>query len=256
METPYPDSTDLVHLYRLIHELCEMGDDAYAWRARMLSELRAMVDADMCTAYVLKTSLDPGDITPNVVLKFHQEADDSWGKYVDMGDVTRDPVTPSIMRRFGTDFTVARQELVDDAVWYSSEFFQSFARVNNWDQAIYSQVAITPPGLVDGLGIVRSVGKPAFTEAEVAIVRFVHQELARLWRRSDPLGIHQLPTRQREVLEGIRRGESRKAIAERLCLSDHTVHTHEKALFARAEVNSRGELLARLAKRVQPNLLP
>ena len=41
-----------------------------------------------------------------------------------------------------------------------------------------------------------------------------------------------------------------------MAVSEHTVHTYEKAVFARAEVNSRGELLARLAKRVQPNLLP
>jgi DNA-binding NarL/FixJ family response regulator len=58
------------------------------------------------------------------------------------------------------------------------------------------------------------------------------------------------------VLEGIRRGESRKTIAEKMGVSDHTVHSYEKALFERAKVSSRLELQAMLNKLVRPVLMP
>ncbi len=87
-------------------------------------------------------------------------------------------------------------------------------------------------------------------------MRFVHQELARLWRRPDSLGLHLLPARQREVLKGIRRGDTRRQIATAMGVTQHTVHDYEKALFEWAGVNSRGTLLAQLAKHLHPALLP
>jgi DNA-binding CsgD family transcriptional regulator len=39
-------------------------------------------------------------------------------------------------------------------------------------------------------------------------------------------------------------------------VTDHTVHAYEKALFDRAKVSSRLELLAMLAKLVRPTLMP
>ena len=251
-----PAQEDILQIYRLIHELCELGDDAYIWRARMLAELRAMTNADRAVAYVMNTSLDPSDVGPKTLLMINQELNESWEKFMQAGDWTGNPVTPSIMQRFGTDFTLVRQDLISDEVWYASDFYKNIASPADWDHSVYSQVAITPPGLVDGIGLARAVGKAPFDPSEVGIVRFLHRELARLWRRPDPIGIHTLPDRQREVLDGIRRGETRKTIADKMGVSDHTVHTYEKSLFERAAVRSRGELLARLAKLVHPNLLP
>jgi DNA-binding NarL/FixJ family response regulator len=109
---------------------------------------------------------------------------------------------------------------------------------------------------VDGIGISRPVGAPMFSPREVALLHFIHQELARLWRKHDPLDTHVLPPRQREVLQGIRRGEARKTIARRMGISSHTVHAYEKALFERANVKGRLELQAMLSKLVRPPLLP
>jgi DNA-binding NarL/FixJ family response regulator len=125
-----------------------------------------------------------------------------------------------------------------------------------FDDAIYSQVGVKVPGVVDGLSVCRRPGRPKFSRREVALVRCVHQELARLWARADPVGTHTLPPRQREVLEGIRRGESRKTIAQKMGVSSHTVHTYERTLLRHAGVASRRELLARLSEVIRPNLLP
>jgi DNA-binding NarL/FixJ family response regulator len=109
---------------------------------------------------------------------------------------------------------------------------------------------------VNGLDFMRAVGKPPFTQREANLLHHAHGELARLWRRPDPLAIHLLPDRQREVLDKIRAGKSRKAIAVEMDVSDHTIHSYEKALFDRAGVGSRGELLASLSRVIRPNLLP
>ena len=248
--------TDVQQIYRLIHELCEMGNDAYGWRGHLYSVVMPMIDAHVGAAYVMRYPVDDSDIWPRMPLAMHVGASENWQKFVEQGDLTAHPANNGVMARIGTDFTCPRQELVDDQTWNASPFRATVANPAGWDQTLISQTMLSPPGYVNGLDFMRATGKPPFTPREVNIVHYLHAELARLWRRPDPLGIHELPDRQREVLDGIRRGESRKAIAEKMAVSEHTVHTYEKAVFARAEVNSRGELLAWLAKRVQTYLLP
>ena len=57
----------------------------------------------------------------------------------------------------------------------------------------------------------------------------------------------ELPPRQLQVLNYLRRGESEKQIARHLSLSPHTVHVYIKALYRRFDVSSLGELLAHWA---------
>jgi DNA-binding CsgD family transcriptional regulator len=160
------------------------------------------------------------------------------------------------MERFGTDFTCARWEWITDEQWYGSPFYKDVLIPSDWDHVIYSQVGIIRPGVVDGIGVARKIGDPRYTPRDVALLRLIHQELARRWRKHDPLDSHTLPPRQREVLEGIRRGESRKTIADKMAVSDHTVHSYEKTLFDRAKVSTRQELQALLAKLNRPALMP
>uniref|UniRef100_UPI003F491FF1 helix-turn-helix transcriptional regulator n=1 Tax=Nonomuraea bangladeshensis TaxID=404385 RepID=UPI003F491FF1 len=55
-----------------------------------------------------------------------------------------------------------------------------------------------------------------------------------------------LTQREREVTECVARGHTTAEIATRLRLSSHTVRDHLKAIFAKVDVSSRGELVARL----------
>ena len=86
------------------------------------------------------------------------------------------------------------------------------------------------------------------------MIRFLHAELAHLWRKPEAVEIDELPKRLLETVAGMRRGLSRKEIAADLDISPHTVHTYERQLFDRFEVTSRGELLARLARAIRPSL--
>jgi DNA-binding CsgD family transcriptional regulator len=249
-------SQDVVVVYRLIEQLCERGNDVRAWREYFLTELCRIFDAQLGISYLMNFSLDPGNVAPKTLVYIEIGSNAFWKSWLAKGDFTPNPATPFIMERFGTDFTCTHNEWFDDEHWHNSEFFRNVARPSDWDYSIYSQVGITRPGVVDGIGVARRLGGPPYTPKEVAMLRLIHQELARLWRKHDPLDAHTIPPRQREVLEGIRRGESRKTIAEKMGVSDHTVHSYEKALFDRAKVTSRMELLAMLGKLIRPVLMP
>jgi DNA-binding CsgD family transcriptional regulator len=58
---------------------------------------------------------------------------------------------------------------------------------------------------------------------------------------------HGLTTREREVLAEVARGLDSRATAERLFLSEHTVHDHVKSVLAKTGTSSRQVLLARIA---------
>ncbi|HZK80394.1 MAG TPA: hypothetical protein VFC46_04985, partial [Humisphaera sp.] len=211
-----PEPEIVPRLYRLLHELCEMGKDAYAWRGRFFSVMMPMLDAQVGSAYVMKYPIDDSNIWPRMPLAMHIAAADVWQEFVERGDLRDNPITVGMMARMGTDFTCTRQELVDDDIWYGSSFVKKVATPAGWDQQLNSQTMVSPPGYVNGFGFLRALGKPAFTSREVNIVQFVHGELARLWRRPDPLSVHTLPDRQREVLDHIRRGKGRKTIADEM----------------------------------------
>ena len=58
---------------------------------------------------------------------------------------------------------------------------------------------------------------------------------------------HGLTAREREVLAEVTRGLDSHAIAERLFLSEHTVHDHVKSVLAKTGTATRQVLLARIA---------
>ncbi len=58
---------------------------------------------------------------------------------------------------------------------------------------------------------------------------------------------HGLTPREREVLAEVARGLDSRAVAERLVVSEHTVHDHVKAVLAKTGTATRQALLARIA---------
>ncbi len=65
------------------------------------------------------------------------------------------------------------------------------------------------------------------------------------------LASFELSGREREVLALLLRGLSTESIARHLVISRHTVRDHTKAIFAKAGVNSRPELVARVLATIQ-----
>ena len=113
---------------------------------------------------------------------------------------------------------------------------------------VLSQVTLPHIAAVDQLSVYRSAGPP-LGRSMARLVRLVHVELARFWRRDvlraavDPTA--DLPPRLGQTLEHLCAGASEKEIARALALSPHTVHNYVKALHKRFDIASRGELLAK-----------
>lgn len=103
-------------------------------------------------------------------------------------------------------------------------------------------------GVISGIGFHRRDGRPDFTERERAVVHVVFQQVDWLHRHgtSVPLAKQalQLSPREREVLIYVLGGDSRKEIARKLGLSEHTVSDYLKRLHKHFGVKSRGALLA------------
>jgi DNA-binding CsgD family transcriptional regulator len=68
------------------------------------------------------------------------------------------------------------------------------------------------------------------------------------------LRLHTLSARQREVAELLMSGPRTDEIAAQLHISQHTLHDHVKAIFAKLGVQGRAELMALVTDYVQPNL--
>jgi DNA-binding CsgD family transcriptional regulator len=93
----------------------------------------------------------------------------------------------------------------------------------------------------------RGRSDPPFGRREMTIV----QVMARVgWLNPDEPGqahvLANLPRRQEQVLYHLRNGAGEKQIARSLNLSINTIKEHVQRLYHRFEVNSRGELMARL----------
>ena len=106
----------------------------------------------------MRLTLDPAAVKPGVELGVETGTNAFWQSYLAHGDLTDNPLTPHIMARFTTDFTCVRQELIDDATWYASDFYTRVCLPSDFDQSLHSHVCINPPGVVDGLNLCRPPG--------------------------------------------------------------------------------------------------
>jgi len=155
------------------------------------------------------------------------------------------------MERFGTDFTQHPTGFVERWQWYQSRFFNAVVKPSKWDNPIYSQVGIIRPGVMDGLSVVRRLGEEPYTlkrRRDAAAITRAGAVVAKY----DPLD-GATPCRAPARSAGRnRRGESSQDDrGKNMGVSDHTVHTYERALFERAKVTSRAELMAMVSKLVR-----
>lgn len=240
--------SDVRAMFRLIGEVRELGDDPSVWRPHMVRRLRRLLGA----AVVVSSEVHLRAISPSATAKglmriidvgwgcdgnegervwqIHDQSDARPGTYMlallngaaENDDVAPAPVRPTASLRQGRSF-------------------------------ILSQYPLPHLGAVDQLGVHQQMGSAPFTPAKQRLVRLFHVELGRLWQRDalkktrDPHAA--LPPRLAQTLAALQRGASEKQISASLGISQHTVHNYVKALHQRLGVSSRGELLAKSAKR-------
>jgi DNA-binding CsgD family transcriptional regulator len=104
-------------------------------------------------------------------------------------------------------------------------------------------------GTYSGVSFHRRNGRPAFSSRERALVEMLFQQVA--WLHSTPTeasltgGLALLSPREREVMCLLLDGQTRKDVARQLMLSTHTVADYFKQIYAKLDVSSRAELMAR-----------
>ena len=98
-----------------------------------------------------------------------------------------------------------------------------------------------------GLLIIRSCDQPAFADQDRELLTAIHAQCYFLLVSSEPEPIRLLTPRQREIAQLLGEGLTEPAIADRLCISPHTVHSHVKSIYASLNVSSRAELIVKLS---------
>jgi DNA-binding NarL/FixJ family response regulator len=115
-----------------------------------------------------------------------------------------------------------------------------------------------PPGQLDAILAAGARGVLSkSTPAEALVDAFdevdggeivVSTVFRRLSERSWPGHDFGLTARESEVAAFLAEGLSNRAIADALCISEHTVKTHLRSTFQKVEVTSRTQLIARIAE--------
>ena len=257
---------DMRAITRLLGECRELGDDALLWRYHFIAGAAKLIGADASAGGEMRGCLTGSP---------HTMAGVAWGfegglnidglRIVWEWGVT-DPFRSELWTRVHGELnsgahgiTAARQQLIADPVWDRSNDNQYVMRTMEADQVIHSFYALPGnDGCIendqhDGVVWFRARGGAPFSEREVALVKFMHEELARLIggplaSASEP-SPSQLPPRARQVLRALLEGEADKQIATRLDVSPHTINQYTKQIFRHFRVAGRNQLLARWIRR-------
>lgn len=252
-------------MFKLIGEVRELGRDTHAWRSRLTEGLTALCGcrASLACEGLIRAAPkheDPSAPTcrravamvDEVAAGVSHEQRPAFYDQVFWFDHKTDRTLDGMIPHYGTSFTRARADLVDDETWYRSPVANDRFRPNDCGDFAVSMVVVPlSQQAMSAITIYRTWKDRPLGAREAAILEVVHGELAEDFRRVLRLDVKLTP-RARVVLECLARGDSEKEIAAALYLSAHTVHDHVKAIHRAYRVRSRGELLGRLARDSRP----
>lgn len=238
--------------YRLIGECRDLAADPALWQPHMMGGLSRLLDA--------AASGGEGVLTASgiVPLTFFDSGFDAAGRrnylgYVRDGGPTVDPFVSALRQIPGSTVTCTRRQIVDDAVYDRAPVFDRYLRPGNIDHRLAS-VSTSADRRICLLHLHRSRRERDFSPRDRALLDFFHREITPLVGRAlvsaaEP-SPEKLPRRLRQTLACLVEGDSEKQIAARLGVSHATTHQYVTALYRRFGVNSRGQLLAHVVKRL------
>jgi len=143
--------------------------------------------------------------------------------------------------------TISRDQLMNDSTWRESPIGQAF-RSSGFDHLLISVYPIGD-GMFSAVGFYRRTGTPPFSDRDRSIVHIMLQQVDWLHRAGSNVSasenVIELSPRERQVTMLLMGGDSRKQVAAKLRLSEHTVADYLKEIYRKLGVNSRAELLAK-----------
>lgn len=241
---------DIRAIFRLVGDIRTLGADPQSWRPHMVQQLRKLLNADV----VVSTEIHFVTASKGQM----KMVENGWGVDVD---------------GHSWQIRTEREGECPETYWLNSSLLpqqeapegelvpiQPAKKMHGGTVFILSQLPLPHLGAVDQLGLHRVFGVDPFTVVEHKLVRLLHVELGRLWRKQALSDASRdgttLPPRLSQTLNELLAGSSEKQIAMKLQLSQHTIHNYVKALHQRFGVSSRGELLARAGKQQTPDFRP
>lgn len=249
----YLDARDVRALLRLLGELRELGRSPTAWRAHLGATLEHTCGARVTVASELRVKEDIPEgltncghvVTPLELVDHGLDAAvrEQFYRDVYFTDHQTDDALEGIVPLYGTPFTVARADIIEDRRWNRSSCANDRFRKLGYDDFVMSMIPVPSLSVFSSLEVFRPQGK-RFSPRDRLFLQLVHEELASDWNRKEA-HLARLTPRQRQVLNHLIAGASEKELAYDLGVSAHTAHDHVKAIYRAFDVRSRGELLAR-----------
>lgn len=144
-------------------------------------------------------------------------------------------------------FTGCRSQLIGDNQW------RQLPVATHWQELGFDDFIISamPVGSTQysALGFHRRWGRERFTQSDVDLVESISESLGWMHHLVTSVEASQhvlsLSPRERQVVVLLIEGDSRKDVATKLGLSEHTVGDYVKEIYRKFSVNSRAELLAK-----------
>ncbi len=238
-------------VFRLIGELCELGQNQEVWRRHMLERLGAMVGASVSYTFQSRPPIvdNLSTISSFIDLGLTDIANRALFTYFFEGGYKADPLFLPMAHFFlkGQHFTKTRTELVPDEVWLNSDVNNYYNEQLETSDFMTSQYFIDPPFTTQAINLhrPRSDRRP-FGQREQRVTHLFHTELGRLWEDKQlptPDPCEGLSPRMRQVVRLVRAGHSEKEIAAKTDLSPHTIHDYLKRLHSHFDVSNRAGLL-------------
>ena len=248
--------SDVWWAFRLIGDCRDLGNDPRLWHTRMLEGLAIMFGVIHAVAGEAWWPR-PGPAVPPVSaysVVAEPKAEEAFQAYLRVGAPDVDPILSAIGKLPDALVTRTRAELVSDTEWYRSATFNEHFRVGEIDHQMMSVCRVSENSASSVIALNRALGDPDFSLRERRLLNFFHVELGRLI--GGPLvsalepNAAQLSPRLRQTLDCLLEGDSEKQVAARLRLSPATVHQYVTGLYRHFGVQSRGQLIARVLRRM------
>ena len=244
---------DVREAYRLIGECRDLGSDPALWQPRMFDGLSRLFGDAAATGGEGRLTAE-GGIVPLTYFDAGFDADDrrAYLTYMREGGPAIDPFVRAFHGQPRRPRT--RSQLVADQVYCPSDVFDRYLRPGRVHHRLASIFPAAGGQAISFVHIHRPPGERDFSSRERAQLELFHHELGPLVGRAlvsaaEPTP-RSLPRRLRQTLACLVEGDTEKQVAARLGVSHATAHQYVTALYRRFGVNSRGQLLAHVVKRI------
>ncbi|GAA5484523.1 helix-turn-helix transcriptional regulator [Haloferula sargassicola] len=244
----FVDEADVRNLVSLLGEVVGMNDDLGGKRRRVMDGLCALVDADAWAWSLVHMELGRA---PMQVAMLHGGI--SEAQFVHYVEALEHPRAQEVLGSYvveaierGTPLTRRDGEILPDHIPDYDACVDG-----KWRRAGLGSFMLTAwplrKGGFSGIGLYRTAGRQVFSARDSCLAHIVLTEVPWLheegWGSESGRTLAGLPKRQREILQLLAQGNSRKEIACDLGLSLNTVHGHVRDIYRHFKVNSHAGLM-------------